>query len=122
MNESVYDIVQRALIDGGIDVYPPSAHKGECTKKYAVLKQDGGSKLGNFSSEQVYYTLMCYVPREEYFQLEPFVAECEAVMALQPIYPMLIPTGQRTSSFFDGTINGHMVSITYRCNKRNIHV
>ena len=122
MSATVWDMVQRALIDAGIDTYAPSQHQGDCTDFYAVLKFDGGSQFQSYSSTQDTYTLLCYAPRNEYVGLLDFVEKCENVMAKEPIYPMLMPTGMKTPSFFDDTINGYMISIQYRNNVRNEHL
>ena len=122
MSSVVWDIVQRTLIDAGIDTYAPSQHQGDCTDFYAVLKYDGSSQKGNYSSEQPYYTLLCYAPRNKYIELLDFVQKCEDVMAKSPIYPMLKPTGIKTPSYFDDTVNGYMISVQYRNMKRNEHL
>lgn len=122
MDESVWDIVQKALIDNGIDTYAPGQKHGDCTAPYVVLKDDGSAQIAQFSSEYQYYTLLCYVPKDAYFDLKPFVRKCEEVMARQPIFPMLMPTGMKTPSFFDDTYNAHMISVQYRNAVRNIHL
>lgn len=122
MADSVWDIVQKTLVDNGIDTYAPAQKSGDCTSPYAVLKYDGGAQAKQFSSEYQYYTLLCYVPRDEYNKLKPFVNQCKEIMTNEPIFPMLMPTGTETPSFFDDTYNAHMVSVQYRNNVRNIHL
>lgn len=119
---TVWEIVQHALIDAGIDTYAPAAKTGDCKKPYCVLKDSGSSQIGSFSSEYHFYDLMCYVPRNKYTQLHEFVQQCKEVMKNAPIYPMLIPTGVETPSFFDDSYNAHMISIQYRNNVRNSHL
>lgn len=122
MEDNVWKIVQKALIDAGIDTYAPSTKTGDCKDFYAVLKFDGATQIGQFSSEKHYYTLLCYAPRKKYVQLLDFVRHCKEVMAREPIFPMLMPTGIETPSFYDDTVNAYMISVQYRNNVRNIHL
>lgn len=122
MTDIVWDTVQRALIDAGIDTYPPATHKGDCKSPYCVLRDGGSEPISKASSERHFYNLLCYVPRTKYTELAAFVERCKAVMAEPPIYPMLMPTGVQTPSFFDDTNNSHMISIQYRNNVRNTNL
>ena len=122
MEDNVWKITQKALIDAGIDTYPPAQKTGDCKDFYVVLKDDGASQIGSFSSERHFYTLLCYAPRKKYSQLLDFVERCKKVMAEAPIYPMLMPTGTQTPSFFDDSFNAYMISVQYRNNVRNIHL
>lgn len=121
-SRSVWDITQRTLIDAGIDTYAPAQKKGDCKDFYVVLKDDGASQIGNFSSERHYYTLLCYAPRTKYLELMDFVNRCKEVMSKEPIFPMLMPTGVETPSFYDDTFNAYMISVQYRNNVRNTHL
>ena len=118
----VWDIVQKALIDAGIDTYAPAQKQGDCKDFYTVLKDDGSSQIGNLSSEYHYYTLLCYAPKNKYLGLLDFKERCKEIMAQPPIYPMLMPTGVETPSFYDDSFNAYMISIQYRNNVRNIHL
>ena len=122
MTGIVWDIVQKTLIDAGIDVYPPATYKGDCKAPYCVLKDAGSEPISEISSERHFYTLLCYVPRDKYVELADFKEQCKAIMAESPIFPMLMPTGIETPSFFDDTNNSYMISVQYRNNVRNIHV
>lgn len=119
---NVWDITQKALIDAGIDTYPPGLKMGDCKEPYVVLKDDGAVQIGKFSSAYHYYTLLCYAPRDRYYELLDFVARCKEVMAKEPIFPMLMPTGTETPSFFDDSYNAHMISVQYRNNVREEHL
>jgi hypothetical protein len=121
-DRDVWTIVQNALIDAGVDTYAPDTKYGDCTAPYAVLKIDGAAKAGQFSSQYRYYTLLCYVPKGKYKDLLPLAQRCEEIMAKDPIYPMLMPTGAETPPFYDNTYNAYMISIQYRNNVRNEHL
>ena len=122
MTETVWDITQKALVDAGVDTYPPATYKGDCKAPYCVLRDSGSEPISKTSSERHFYTLLCYVPRNKYLELASFVERCKAVMAQPPIYPMLMPTGTETPSFYDDTNNSYMISIQYRNNVRFDHV
>ena len=122
MTNEVWDIVQRTLIDNGIDTYPPAQKTGDCKSPYVVLKDEGSTPVIGMSSEYHYYTILCYVPKDDYTMLSQFVAEVKQVMSKSPIYPMLKPTGTETPSFFDDSFNAYMISVQYRNCVRNIHV
>ena len=121
-NRNVWEIVQETLIDAGIDTYPPSTKHGDCKEPYVVLKDAGSSPVVGKSSEYHYYEIMCYVPMNSYHTLNDFVERCKAVMREDPIFPMLVPTGVQTPSFFDDSFNAHMISVQYRNNVRNNHI
>lgn len=122
MTEAVFDIVQRTLIDEGIETYAPGQKKGDCTSPYCVLRDSGAVMINGLSSERHYYTLLCYVPNDSYYELADFVARCKAVMDKPPIYPMLMPTGTETPSFYDDTNDSVMISVRYSNNVRSTHV
>lgn len=122
MTGTVWDITQKALIDAGIDTYAPAQKYGDCKEPYVVLKDDGAAKILDISSQYHYYTALCYVPREDYLALGDFVTRVKEVMSQSPIFPMLMPTGIETPSFFDDSFNAYMISVQYRNNVRNIHV
>lgn len=105
------------LLANDIKVYPPAVHRGECTEEYCVLKDSGASPLNTYSSQRVLYDLMCYVPHTKYTTLESFVLKCKK--AMEQTYPMLLPTGLETPSFYDDTVKGYMVSVEYRASRRN---
>ena len=122
MSADVWNITQRALIDAGIDTYPPMTKQGDCKSCYAVLRNDGSMKKLSFSSETHFYTLLCYAPKGQYRELLQFVEHCKEVMAKEPIFPMLMPTGTETQVFFDDSFNAYMISVQYRNNVRNEHL
>lgn len=119
---TVWDIVQKTLIDNGIDTYSVGQHKGDCLKPYTVLKPDGSMQISGCSSEYHFYTLMCYVPYRKTRMLDEFVTKCKSIMDMIPVYPMLLPTGTETPEFIDDTNHAAMISIQYRNAVRNEHI
>lgn len=101
--------------------YPPATKKGECKEPYVVLKQDGGSKIGSFSSERVYYRFMIYVPRSMYSNLEYYESIVKNVIDTK-LYPMLMPTGQKETDYYDDNLNAHLRTFLYSNNVRNKHL
>lgn len=117
-DKTIWERISDALIAHGYDVYPPAIKNGECKSEYIVIKQDGGSQHTALSSEVEYYTLLLYVPQEQYTRLSKFRQEVKGVIATE-VYPTLMPTGLVTPDFFDDTYKAHMTSIQYRNNLRN---
>ena len=115
--EQIFDSLKKA----GIDVYPPATKKGECTSNYVVVKQDGSSQIGTFSSERVYYQFMLYVPQNKYNKLSTFEQEVKGVLDSQ-LYPILMPIGSNMPDYYDDTVKAHMRSFQYRNNVRNKHL
>lgn len=111
MSESRWQDIYKHLKGAGFEVYSPGQHEGECVSKYVVIKDAGGSQHGDFSSTRSLYDLLCYVPKDQFSQLEPFVKQVEGSMA--GMYPIIRPTYYRTPSFYDDTVKGHMVSVQY---------
>lgn len=114
--ESRWQDIFKLLGDKGFEVYSPGVKVGECTKKYVVIKNDGSSKLPSFSSDSDLYSVMCYVPKQAYSQLEPFVQEVKK--AMKELKPMILPYGQQTPSYYDDTVKAHMISIEYKNYKK----
>lgn len=106
--KKVYDHIKQ----NGYDVYFPGQKKGECKSKYIVLKMDGGTVLDGVSSERPIYTILCYVPENQYSLLHEFVLEVKSMM--RGVYPMLMYAGNETSSYFDDSVKAHMISFQYQ--------
>lgn len=100
------------LKNNGIDVYSPGQHQGECTSPYVVIKDAGGSQFEGISSFRALYDVMCYVPKDRFSTLEPYVNSVKTIM--KGLYPMIVPMQFQTSSFLDDTVKAHMISIQYR--------
>lgn len=107
-----YMDIYKHLKDNGIDVYSPAQKKGECKKPYVVVKTGETIQYHQFSSTQTTYDIMCYVPENQYTKLEQYVEKVKGIMA--QLNPMIKPLYMETESFFDDTVNAHMVSIQYR--------
>lgn len=104
------------LKNKGFDVYMPGIKSGECTSPYVVVKNDGGTKHISFSSNVDLYSIMCYVPKQSYSRLEPFVTSVEK--AMKDIVPLFHPQGQKTPSYYDDSVKAHMISIEYKNYKK----
>ena len=114
--ESRWQDIFLYLKKAGFEVYPPGMKVGECMKKYVVVKNNGSSKLPNFSTDSDLYSIMCYVPKERYSSLEPFVQEVKEKM--KGLRPMILPTGSQTPSYYDDSVKAHMISIGYKNYKK----
>lgn len=110
--QDIFMVLKKA----GYDVYSPGVKVGECTKEYIVVKNSGSSKLNSFSTDDDYYSVMCYVPKQAYSRLEPFIQEVKKEM--KKLLPMIIPRGSQTPSYYDDSYKAHMVSIEYKNHKK----
>ena len=100
----------------GVNVYSPAQAIGECKTKYVVVKSSGATRHPSFSTDVETYSLLCYVPKDKYSELEGYVMGLKGLM--KEIYPQFIATGQQTPSFYDDDIKAHMVSIDYKNYKK----
>ena len=100
------------LKKSGFKVYSPGIKVGECTFEYLVVKNDGSSKHPSFSTDIDLYSVMCYVPRENYSSLEPLVQNVKRSM--KGLEPMIKPYGTQTPSYYDDSVKAHMISIEYK--------
>lgn len=114
---SQWQNIYKHLKASGLNVYSPGQHQGECTSPYVVLKDAGLNPLSNFSSSQALYDVMCYVPKDQFSTLEPYVEKVKE--AMKGLYPAIIPVYFQTASFLDDTVKGHMISVQYRNNRKN---
>lgn len=99
--------IYNLLKGNGIDVYFPNQHKGECLSPYVVVKNNGAIEL-SISSERPLYNIMCYVPEKNYSILEEYADDIKKL--LQLLYPTIDYTGNRTPSYYDSEVKGHMIS------------
>ena len=104
------------LQSSGFDVYPPAVKVGECQSEYIVVKNDGSSRHAGISTDDDYYAIMCYVPKQAYSSLEVLLQQVKRVM--KGLEPMIIPTGSQTPSYYDDSVKAHMISIQYKNYKK----
>ena len=99
------------LKDKGFEVYFPAQKVGECTSPYVVVRDATTTKVAGFSSTVTYYDIMCYVPKDHFSTLEPFVEQVK--ISMRGLVPMIKPTYTQTQSFYDESVKAHMISIQY---------
>ena len=118
---NVWEIISDTLKENGWDVFPPGTKKGECKSKYIVLKQDGSSQVGSFSSQFDYYMFLLYVPSNEYSKLGTYEKQLKDLLASK-LFPLLVPTGQKMTDYYDDNYKAHLRTILYRNSVRNKHL
>lgn len=103
---------------GELPVYPPAIHNGECKEPYLVVKRDGGARVPSYSSQYMYIRFMLYVPRNQYSKLGEYQKQVENLIE-EKISPLLLPTGQQESDYYDDNYKAHMRAMVYRYVRRN---
>ena len=116
MAESRWQDIFLHLKNEGFEIYSPAIKTGECKSEYIVVKNNGSSKLAAFSTDDDLYSVMCYVPKTKYSELEVLVQRVKASM--KKLEPMIKPYGSQTPSFYDDSIKAHMISIEYKNHKK----
>lgn len=106
--KQIYDVLKQ----DGFDVYFPSQKSGECLKEYVVIKFVGSASELNVSSERPIYEFMVYVPTNRYSIFEQYIFDIK--QTLKQLYPLISYAGNETSSYYDETVKGHMVSFQYQ--------
>lgn len=106
----IKDIIDTLRKDN-IEVLLPSVHSGECVEPYIVVKMDGTITNVEVSAERPIYTIMCYVPKNRYTELENVVLRAKERM--KELFPLLMYAGNQTSSFYDDELKAHMISFQY---------
>lgn len=104
------------LKKSGFAVYSPGTKTGECKSEYVVVKNNGSARHTTVSSDNDFYSVMCYVPRNKYSALEPLIQRVKS--AMKGLEPMILPNGSQTPSYYDDTYKAHMVSIEYKNYKK----
>lgn len=100
----------------GFEVYMPGIKHGDCLEPYIVVKNDAAINILGTTSHSQLYTILCYVPKNRYSDLESLVTNVKATM--YDLKPLFMPTGLQTSSFYDDDIKAHMISIQYRNSRK----
>lgn len=99
----------------GIDVYFTGQHKGniKLNEKYVVIRDAGGTQVGEYSSTRSYVELLCYVSCDRVQDLEPFKEKVQSIMRKPPMWPMFQDTYQVQPAFLDDEIKGIMSTLEY---------
>lgn len=113
---SRWEDIFKHLERSGFDVFPPGVKVGDCTDPYVVVTISSSTQHSSFSTNVDLYSVLCYVPKQSYSKLEPLVRSVEKAMV--ELKPMILPYGQKQSSFYDDSIKAHMVSIMYKNYKK----
>lgn len=113
---SRWEDIYNQLKESGFDVYSPGIKVGDCTAPYVVVAIGSSVGHSSFSTNVDLYSVMCYVPKQAYSKLEPYVHSAEE--SLKKLAPMITPYGQKQPSFYDDTVKAHMVSMTYKNYKK----
>jgi hypothetical protein len=116
MSESRWGDIYRHLQAKGFDVWSPGNKIGDCLAPYIVIKHDGSARRVGISTNEDFYSLLCYVPKQNYSEMESFLLSVKA--AMKEMEPMIFPRGEETPSFYDDTFKAHMVSVTYKNYKK----
>lgn len=109
--ESRWQDIVLHLKSCGFEVFSPGVKVGECLSKYIVVKNNGSTSHPKFSTDKDSYTIMCYVPKQEYSSLEPFVQHVKCCM--KDLEPLIRYDHFQTSSFYDDAVKAHMISLQY---------
>lgn len=113
---SRWEDIFNQLKTSGFDVYSPGIKTGDCITPYVVVTISSSTEHPSFSTNVDLYSVMCYVPKQEYSKLEPYVHSVEESIA--ELEPMILSYGQRQPSYYDDSVKAHMVSITYKNYKK----
>lgn len=111
MEESRWADIYRHLKSEGFDVYSPNQKTGLCLTPYVVVKSREVIDTGVISSVQALYDILCYIPKDSFSKVEIFVAEVSRSM--DKMFPLIRPVNTQTEPFYDGTVQGYMISIQY---------
>lgn len=104
--------IRKFLESKGHDVYFPGQKTDEAKTPYIVVRDEGGSRLQQYSSWLYLYSLLVFVPYVRFGDLEPLVERVKQEM--KEMQPMIMPTHFQTPSFPDDAVKAHMISVQYR--------
>lgn len=116
MPTSRLEDIYKCLKSAGIDVYLPGQHKGDCTSSYVVVKPGVVTKYLQLSTNICYYELLCYTPEDYPTQIEHFKEQVKTAML--SIHPKVRYSNMETTPYFDESVRGWMVDITYQNYKK----
>lgn len=109
--KSVLKQIRDQLECGGMKVYYPAQHKGECIAEYVVVAYSGSIPDDTVSSVIDTYDIMCYVPENRYSTIISFV-ECVR-NGLRGLFPLIRDGGNSSVTFYDEAVKGYSVTLTY---------
>ena len=110
--------IQLHLQKEGFDARPPGSDKsvGRCLSPYVVVRHDGSTRYAGISTNVDVYSILVYVPKQRYSELEVQVMSVK--LAMKKLEPMILPNGSETPSFYDDGFQAHMISIQYKNYKK----
>lgn len=111
MNKTIWERIFEHLNLDGFSVYAPLQKQGEAESPYIVVKNAGLIGHPTYSADQVYYDMLCYIPYEQYRDIESFITSVKA--SLNKIYPLIRTVNFETEPFLDDGVKAYMVSIRY---------
>ena len=115
--ESRWADIFHHLKNHGFEVYSPGNKTGACEAPYVVVMHNGATRYPGISTMIDTYSVMVYVPQQNYSQLEVEVERVKAVM--KDLSPMILPCGYQTPSYYDDGFSAHMISVEYKNYKKN---
>lgn len=108
----VWDVIYNHLKSRGFDVYTPGQHKGDCLSPYVVIKPANSMQFSGFSTNVISCDVLCYVPKNNFSQLEPLVSQVKA--AMKSLFPQVKESHWELQGFCDDSNKSHMWSIQYQ--------
>lgn len=111
MDKTIWEKIMEHLSINGFNVYAPAQKNGEATDSYIVVKNAGLLGHPTYSANQVYYDILCYIPYNQYPEVERYIDSVKK--SLDKIYPLIRPINFETEPFYDDTVKAYMVSIRY---------
>lgn len=110
-DKTVWEQIYLHLKNEGFEVYSPGTKVGKCVNPYLVVILDSSNEHPTFSTNIDLYSILCYVPGENYSELEKLLLRVKYSMS--KLKPLVKSNGYRSPSFKDDNLNAHMSSIQY---------
>lgn len=104
------------LENKGYAVYSPGVKLGDCTFKYLVVKFEGSTRLAGISTDDDLYSVLCYVPQQNYSELDSFVQDVRRDM--KELEPMILPYGSNLPAYYDDAVHAHYVALEFKNHKK----
>lgn len=112
MIKTIYDHLKAK----NLNPYFIGQHKGECTKRYCVIKEN--LQVPYFNTNKLGYKLVdiiVFVPDNSYVQIEPYIKQIKAAMKE---LKWLRKTGNETPVITDDDKKAYTMSIEYQIIKK----